>query len=237
MSDERPVGVRIDVDHEGHLTVLAADVEWVPPGPGGVSPQVPLGRSDVPWVLDSLLAEHRRPLDVVLRDRGKTFRDLVLPQSADPGNPSFPPVPPGYAPDRHRRPVAVPNEDTVGGSEPVERPAPKPRPGRGTGWFEAGGYTPGEKVSIAVIVTRVRADDQGRICLILPAALRPMIGDSVAIGEESREINVSQAGTRAPATGRWIPSLDGRAPTQPTPGLDDLNLGFRRPAGGPDLGM
>ena len=56
-------------------------------------------------------------------------------------------------------------------------PAPSaPQRAGGSGWFEAGGYNRGEQVAVAVIVTRVTADESGRICLILPAALPSYVG-------------------------------------------------------------
>lgn len=245
MSTEQPVDVRIDVDPDGHLTVTVDDDAWVPPG--GAAPEVGLGRTDVPWVLDRLLAEHGRPLHVVLHDGGRTFSDVVLPEHLKRADPSYATAPPGYAPDRHRPPMASHRH-----AHPDDEPAPpapsaQPRAG-GSGWFEAGGYNAGEQVAIAVIVTRVTADESGRICLILPAALRPLIGDAVAIGEESREIYISQAGQRFPGKEAVTAALNGIAPRDvhaPGPSdsdttgavVDDLNLGFRRPARGPDLGM
>lgn len=235
--DEGPVDVRIDVDAEGHLTVIVHGSPWQPRSDDTAG--VRLGRLDVPWVLDRLLAEQGRPMDVVLHDGGRTFTDLVLPEHLQRGDPSCATAPPGYAPDRRRPPMASDRRtvDTGAVPEPTSPEPTLPRP-RGTGWFEAGGYTPGEQVAVAVIVTRLTADDAGSISLILPSALRPLVGDVVAIGEESREVYVNQAGTRMPGTDLVPGALGGAARrARPAGGPDDLNLSFRRPAGSPDLGM
>ncbi|MCF4123695.1 hypothetical protein L1785_22295 [Antribacter sp. KLBMP9083] len=230
MNAQQPVNVRIDVDTDGHLTVTVDDHAWVPPGPGGVAPEVGLGRTDVPWVLDRLLGEHGRPLHVVLLDGGRTFTDVVLPERLKRGDPSYSTAPPGFAPDRHRPPIASHRHAHPVDGRASSTPSGPKRAG-GSGWFEAGGYNAGEQVAVAVIVTRVAADESGRICLILPAALRPLIGDAVAIGEESREISINQASQRFPGREAVTAALNGTAP-----GSDDLNAGFRHRAG-PDLGM
>ncbi|MCF4123673.1 hypothetical protein L1785_22180 [Antribacter sp. KLBMP9083] len=229
MNTEQPVAVRIDVDPDGHLTVTVGGDAWVPPAPGGTAPEVGLGRTDVPWVLDRLLGEHGRPLHVVLLDGGRTFTDVVLPEHLKRADPSYSKAPPGFAPDRHRPPMASYRH---GHADDGAAPAPSaPQRAGGSGWFEAGGYNRGEQVAVAVIVTRVTADDEGRICLILPAALRPLIGDAVAIGEESREISINQASQRFPGSQAVTAALSGTRP-----GGEDLDVGFRH-RGGPGLGM
>lgn len=218
--------VVMDVDDEGHITVTVDENRWTPSVPGGVLPEVHLSRSDVPWILDRLLAEHGGPLQVVLHDGGRVFSDTVArdqlaylsPRST--GRPNTP-----------ARPTATPADVPARPPERLRRPS--------AGWFKAGGYTPGEQVAVAVIVTRLTADEHGGVGFTLPAALRAMVGDVIAIGEDSREIYVNQA-DRQPATLRGIrdalnsPTTSG--PTaRPQTGLDDLNRGFRRPTSGPDL--
>ncbi|RPF21311.1 hypothetical protein EDD34_1936 [Myceligenerans xiligouense] len=216
----------MDVDDEGHVTVMVDENPWIPPAPGGVLPEGQMGRWDVPWILDRLLAEHGGPLKVVLHDGGRVFSDTVTrDRLAYLGpRPTDRPKPPGG-------PTATPATMPPGSPSRLGRPSP--------GWFEAGGYTPGEQVAVAVIVTRLSADEHGGVGFTLPAALRAMVGDVVAIGEDSREIYVNQA-DREPATLRAIrdalnsPTASGPK-SRPRAGLDDLNHAFRRPAGGPEL--
>lgn len=216
----RPGDVVMDVDSDGHITVTVDEEPWIPPGPGGVAPEVRLGRSDVPWVLDQLLTTNDGPLHVVLRDGGRIFTDVVSrdrlaylgPRPAQSAEPQRP------------------------GSTPTEPPSGTPT-GAGrmsSAWFEAGGYTPGEQVAVAVVVTRLAADGRGDVGFTLPAALRAMVGDVVAIGEESREIYVNQADHEPPSLRAIRDALN--SPARPGPASDDLNHGFRRHADGPHLG-
>ncbi|GAB2496493.1 hypothetical protein GCM10027063_39390 [Promicromonospora xylanilytica] len=218
----RPVGVVMDVDSEGHVAVSVDEEPWIPPGPGGIAPEVRLGRSDVPWVLDQLLTTNDGPLHVVLHDGGRIFTDVVTrdrlaylgPRPAQLAEPS--------------RPDSTPTEPPSG--TPTET-------GRlSSGWFEAGGYTPGEQVAVAVVITRLAADERGAVGFTLPAALRAMVGDVVAIGEESREIYVNQA-DHEPLSLRAIrEALNSPTRSGPAPGSDDLDHGFRSHADGPQLG-
>ncbi|RPF21437.1 hypothetical protein [Myceligenerans xiligouense] len=213
--------VVIDVDAEGHVTVTVDENLWTPPGPGGGAPEVQLGRSEVPWILDQLLTEQGRSLQVVLHDSGRVFSDTVTRDRLA----YLTPRPTGHAPTP--TPAGIPPRTPTG----LGRPS--------AGWFDADGYTPGEQVAVAVIVTRLTADEHGSVGFTLPAALRAMVGDVVAIGEDSREIYVNQA-DREPLNLRAIrDALNGSAASGPTSGpsagLDDLNHGFRRHVGGPDL--
>ncbi|GAB4085025.1 hypothetical protein GCM10028784_16550 [Myceligenerans cantabricum] len=217
--------VVMNVDDDGHVTVMVDENPWIPPAPGDVLPEAQMGRSDVPWILDRLLAEHGGPLHVVLHDGDQVFSDTVTRDRLAYLGPR---------PTDHQKPAARPT------ATPADVPARPPeslvRPS--AGWFEAGGYTPGEQVAVAVIVTRLSADEHGGIGFTLPAALRAMVGDVVAIGEDSREIYIDQA-DRQPVTLRAIrDALNSPTPSSPTSrpqaGLDDLNQGFRRPTGGPD---
>lgn len=223
----QPVDVVIDVDPDGAVTVTVAAVEWAPASVSETGPGGGLGRVDVPWILDQILTEHDSPLRVVLHDGGHDFTDIVTrdrlaylkPRTAPPS-----------------RPEASAEPEAPVSDGPSEQPD-KVRNGS-SGWFEADGYTAGEQIAVAVIVTRLRADARGAVGFTLPAALRAMVGDVIAIGEESREIYVNQADHEPPTLRALGDALNTPArPARTTRGAaaDDLNHGFRRHAGGPDL--
>ncbi|WP_344099958.1 hypothetical protein [Myceligenerans crystallogenes] len=217
----------MDVDPDGVVAVTVAGAVWVPPlTVSETEAGIRLGRRDVPWILDQLLTEHDdRSLRVVLHDGGRDFTDIVTRDHLA----SLTPRP-------------EPNATSAAPVEPVGNALSR-RPGRADrarpGWFEAGGYTPGEQIAVAVVVARVRADADGAAGFTLPAALRAMVGDLLVIGEESRQITVDQA-AHAPA-GLHVLSTTLNAPaslgpaTAPGGGTNSPHPGFRRPAGGPDF--
>ena len=215
-----PVDVVMDVDSDGHVTVTVDEEPWVPPGPGGVAPEVRLGRSDVPWVLDQLLTANDGPLHVVLHDGGRIFTDVVTRDRL------------AYLGPRPAQSAELQRPDSTPAEPPSVTPAGAGR--MSSGWFEAGGYTPGQQVAVAVVITRLVADDRGAVGFTLPAALRAMVGDVVAIGEESREIYVNQADHEPPSLRAIRDALN--SPARPGLASDDLNHGFRSHADGPHFG-
>lgn len=220
------VDVVMDVDADGHVAVTVDENSWIPRAPGAVVPEVHLSRSDVPWILDRLLTEHGGPLQVVLHDGGRVFSDTVTRDRLAYLDPR-----PTGQPEPTYTPTATPAD------VPSRPPSSLVRPS--AGWFEAAGYAPGEQVAVAVIVTRFTADEHGGVGFTLPAALRAMVGDVIAIGEDSREVYVNQASHEPVALRAIRDALDSPAVSDQRPGppadLDGLNHGFRRRVDGPDL--
>lgn len=190
--------VVMDVDAAGHVTVTIDENSWIPRTPGAAVPEAHLSRSDVPWILDQLLTEHGGPLQVVLHDGGQVFSDTVTRDRLA----YLGPQPTGH-PKPTETPAATPAD------VPSRPPSSLGRPS--AGWFEAGGYTPGEQVAVAVIVTRFTADEHGGVGFTMPAALRAMVGDVIAIGEDSREVYVNQASHEPVALRAIRDALDGPA--------------------------
>jgi hypothetical protein len=167
--------VRIDVDHDEHLTVSTDGQAWAPPILGSDEPEVRLGRTDLPWVLEHVLAELDVPLRVELHDGGQTITEFLVPERFKAGNPSYSKAPPGYAPDRRRLPLPdYPEAATDGGSR-------RPIAAALTG----GGYDAGEEVALAVVVTRLEADENGEIEFPLPPALHDRAKDLLTYGARS----------------------------------------------------
>lgn len=178
--------VRLDLDADGHLTVHVDDEPWSPPAPysrpaGSV---VPLGRSDVAWVLERLLSERDVPLRVVLHDAGRVYQDLVVPDRLKHNNPSYTAAPPGYAPDRHHQPLPE-----FQAREPQRRTCER---------FDSGGYEPGETVALAVVISRAVADEHGEVVFRLPPAVRARVGDVIAVGQDTGETWIYRPGHPEP---------------------------------------
>lgn len=180
--------VRLDLNADGHLTVHVDHEPWSPPAPYSrqAGPEIPLGRSDVAWVLERLLSERDVPLRVVLHDAGRVYQDLVLPERFKRDDPSYSTAPPGFAPDRHRPPL-----------HEFQALVPQRRTGE---WFDACSYEPGETVALAVVISRATADENGEITFRLPPAVRARVGDVIAVGQDTGEVWIYGPGHPEPPT-------------------------------------
>lgn len=152
--------LRIDINSDGYITVLFDDQPWTPLRSS--DPSAPLQRSDVPRVLDEVLAVHDVPVDVTVHDDGQTYTHVLVPEQYQSGSARSP----KFGDGREYQEAT-----SVTGTSPA------PRPG-----LTLDGFRPGEPVALAVAVARVEADDDGRVEFRVPSALSGRVGDLLAHG-------------------------------------------------------
>ncbi|WP_454859695.1 hypothetical protein [Promicromonospora soli] len=142
---------RFEVDHDGHLAITVDDQPWQPPTDSSAPARaggVPLGRSDVPWAGEQIAEELDTPVLVHMVDDGQAYEPYFV-------------VPDSY---QHLEPNS-PSSTTVGEAGPVPVPGPESPPG------DRRGFTPGEPVTVVMVVSRTHADEHGAVRFRLPPAL------------------------------------------------------------------
>lgn len=142
---------RFEVDQDGHLAITVDDQPWHPPTDSRAPARaggVPLGRSDVPWAGEQIAEELDTPVLVHMVDDGQAYEPYFV-------------VPDSY---QHLEPNS-PSSTAIGEAGPVTVPGPESSPG------DRRGFTPGEPVTVVMVVGRAHADEHGAVRFRLPPAL------------------------------------------------------------------
>jgi hypothetical protein len=116
--DEERADAVLRIDKDGHVTVTLEGRPWAPTS--AMSTGLPLGSTDVPWILAQLAAQRDAPLWVLVRNPGGAFKGIVVPKHLKQPNLSFSTRPPGrHQPgQRAAQPDRPPRSAPASGSAP-----------------------------------------------------------------------------------------------------------------------